>query len=167
MLTEHSIRLALKTVLLSGVKNFKAAFNSLCAYASVNHLHWHLYYLQGHSLKLETLPARRLAGNCFELEEASYPAPAFVFQARDVSELSSTAAAVHKLTAFLNKEDIGHNVFVTRGSRLDGKGENDPIDTLRVFVWARNKIVGSKDAGAFVMAVVELAGQMLCYNEER
>lgn len=46
-------------VLLSGVKNFKAAFNSLCAYASVNHLHWHLYYLQHHQLRLETIGAKR------------------------------------------------------------------------------------------------------------
>ncbi len=29
----------------SGRRNFKMAFNSLCAYASVNHLHWHMYYL--------------------------------------------------------------------------------------------------------------------------
>ena len=46
VLTEHSIVLALKTMASSGRKNFKMAFNSLCAYASVNHLHWHLYYLQ-------------------------------------------------------------------------------------------------------------------------
>jgi hypothetical protein len=46
ILTEYSIHLALQIMLSSGRKNFKMAFNSLCAYASVNHLHWHLYYLQ-------------------------------------------------------------------------------------------------------------------------
>ncbi len=51
VLTQPSIRLAMEAVLLSGARNFKAAFNSLCAYASVNHMHWHLYYLQNHSLK--------------------------------------------------------------------------------------------------------------------
>ena len=30
----------------SGLPNFKAAFNSLCGHASVNHLHWHFYYLR-------------------------------------------------------------------------------------------------------------------------
>ena len=34
-------------------------------------------------------------------------------------------------------------------------------------MWSRNKIVGTKDPGAFVMAVCELAGQVLLYDEER
>jgi GDP-D-glucose phosphorylase len=46
ILTESSIRLALQVAASSGRSNFKMAFNSLCAYASVNHLHWHMYYLQ-------------------------------------------------------------------------------------------------------------------------
>ena len=37
----------------------------------------------------------------------------------------------------------------------------------RIFVWSRNKIVGTKDPGAFVMAVCELAGQVLLYDEDR
>ena len=45
ILNLHSIQSALKLMLLSRSKSFKLAFNSLCAYASVNHLHWHLYYL--------------------------------------------------------------------------------------------------------------------------
>ena len=48
VLTERSVCLALKMTLLSGCSTFKVAFNSLCAYASVNHLHWHLYYLRSH-----------------------------------------------------------------------------------------------------------------------
>ncbi len=51
LLTVPAVRVAMDAVLLSGVRNMKAAFNSLCAFASVNHLHWHLYYLQKHSLK--------------------------------------------------------------------------------------------------------------------
>ena len=46
ILNEYSIRLALQVMASSGRSNFKMAFNSLCAYASVNHLHWHMYYLQ-------------------------------------------------------------------------------------------------------------------------
>ena len=45
-LTLHSMQSALKIMLLTHSKPFKMAFNSLCAYASVNHLHWHLYFLQ-------------------------------------------------------------------------------------------------------------------------
>jgi GDP-D-glucose phosphorylase len=82
VLTVDSIRLAIRTVLLSGVKNFKAAFNSLCAFASVNHMHWHLYYLQKHELKLETIAAKRVspASDCYEVSERDYPAPCYAFQ---------------------------------------------------------------------------------------
>ena len=45
-LTKNAIESALKLMLLSRSKAMKMGFNSLCAYASVNHLHWHLYYLQ-------------------------------------------------------------------------------------------------------------------------
>lgn len=45
-LTRNAIHSALKIMLLSRSTALKMAFNSLCAYASVNHLHWHLYYLQ-------------------------------------------------------------------------------------------------------------------------
>merc|ERR1719508_211216 len=69
--TEYSVLLALKVMLLSGSGTFRMGFNSLCAYASVNHLHWHCYYTN-HFLKLQvprctTSPRRstqRLAG-CF------------------------------------------------------------------------------------------------------
>ena len=80
VMTAEAINLAVDTILLSGVKNLKAAFNSLCAYASVNHLHWHLYYLKNHALKLETLPVKHLAGDCYEIEEKDYPAVGYAFQ---------------------------------------------------------------------------------------
>jgi GDP-D-glucose phosphorylase len=57
VLTEYSILLALETTLMSG-SNLKLAFNSLCAYASVNHLHWHVYYTQ-YLLPLQRFWTRR------------------------------------------------------------------------------------------------------------
>ena len=44
---------------------------------------------------------------------------------------------------------------------------NDFYSPTRIFVWSRNKIVGMKDPGAFVMAVCELSGQVLLYDEEK
>lgn len=43
--TLDSIRKAIDTLLLSNSNNFIVGFNSLCALASVNHLHFHAYYL--------------------------------------------------------------------------------------------------------------------------
>lgn len=119
VLTEDSIQLAIRTVLLSGVKNCKAAFNSLCAYASVNHQHWHIYYLQTYSLKLETLPVKQLVRDCYVIDPADYPAVGFVFQVENSSakEISRVAQKVFKVTSHLTKADIGHNVFITRGTK--------------------------------------------------
>jgi len=168
VLTLYSIRLAIRTVLLSGVKNLKAAFNSLCAFASVNHLHWHLYYLQNHELKLEKIAAKKISSSsdCYEVSEKDYPAPCWAFQIRYPGDINRVSESVHKLTHFLTKSNTGHNVFMTRGRNFD-KPENEEIEVLRIFVWSRNKIVGTKDPGAFVMAVCELAGQVLLYEEDK
>lgn len=40
-------------ILVSGFRGFKVGFNSLCAFASVNHLHLHAYYLE-HDLFVDT-----------------------------------------------------------------------------------------------------------------
>ena len=39
-------------------------------------------------------------------------------------------------------------------------------DVIRVFLWARNRVEGGKDPGAFVIATCELAGHILIYNKE-
>jgi hypothetical protein len=44
-MTESSIETALELSLLSSSYGFFVGFNSLCALASVNHLHFHAYYL--------------------------------------------------------------------------------------------------------------------------
>ena len=39
-------------------------------------------------------------------------------------------------------------------------------DVIRVFLWARNRVEGGKDPGAFVIATCELAGHVLIYDKE-
>lgn len=59
-------------------------------------------------------------------------------------------------------------MFVTRGSHFSTvDGKNESYDVLRIFVWARDKIVGRKDSVAFLIAVCELSGQILCYDEKK
>ena len=38
-------------------------------------------------------------------------------------------------------------------------------DVIRVFLWARNRVEGGKDPGAFVIATCELAGHVLIYDK--
>jgi len=159
VLTEYSIVLALEVIFLSSDPSIRILFNSLCAYASVNNVHWHILYLNTpayiQSAKLE----RR--GEVHLLED--YPAPAFVFIINSPKDILKTARLVHRLTSWLTSSDVAHNVFIARS-----KGSEDgESNSFRVFVWAREKVVGAKDPGAFLMAVCELSGQILVYQEDR
>lgn len=164
VLTEYSVKLALETVLLSSSSMMRLGFNSLCAHASVNHLHWHLYFNQ-HQLKLQTIPLTRNSNNIpfYYINEEDYPAVGFVFLLDSIDQLAKTAANVFKLANWLSESDVAHNVFITRAAGPDG---GDAMNHVRVFVWARESIMGAKDPGDFVMAVCELSGQVLVYKEE-
>ncbi|XP_069941039.1 GDP-D-glucose phosphorylase 1 isoform X2 [Cherax quadricarinatus] len=133
VLNEKGLMIALHTILLSTTPDIRIGFNSLTGYASVNHFHFHLYYLS-HKLNIETAECRRLAGPCYVFKD--FPCPAFVFQLenKDVDELIRSVMKVIKL--FLSKE-IAHNLYITRGTSLDGNSTDGEYDTVRVILWAR------------------------------
>lgn len=163
VLTLNAIQSALKLVLSSGRTDFKVAFNSLCAHASVNHLHWHFYYLQKPFVSpLETAKSFKLTGDLYQL--SSYPAIGFAFQLTNVDQIQDVAQNVFKLANFLVQQNVAHNVFITRGQSFDEDVQQHKA--IRFFVWARQSIVGSKDPGAFVTAVCELSGQILIYTRD-
>ena len=41
------------------------------------------------------------------------------------------------------------------------------VNWVRLVVWARESVVGAKDPGEFVMAALELSGQVLVYEQEK
>ena len=85
VLTESSIGLAIETVLLSASPNFHVGFNSLCAFASVNHLHWHCYYNQ-YLLRIQTVPLQPGGSSSFfYIREDDYPAVGWVFLLRSAT----------------------------------------------------------------------------------
>jgi len=159
--TEAGIRLALESVLLSSSRNLKVGFNSLCAYASVNHQHYHLYYLK-ESLYLETVEVERLCGPCYTLGD-HWPAKGFAFQL-ERNDITSLVRNVYKLTSFLIRKNHAHNLMLTRGC---GFGSKDPssYDTVRVFVWAREPSYGVKDDFAFNIACCEISGHLPMKNQ--
>ena len=54
-ITEESALAALHFLSLSTSPDIRIGFNSLCAHASVNHMHWHVYY-QAHRLDSNSEP---------------------------------------------------------------------------------------------------------------
>ncbi|CAG0913549.1 unnamed protein product [Notodromas monacha] len=157
VLNEEAIDAALTVLHLSRAPNLRIAYNSMCAYASVNHLHFHMFYDDMPSY-LGNVVLKRLTNDCYVLEE--YPAPAFVFISEG-TQIQSTVQYIMVLVRWLLENDIAHNVFITRGSNPNGSDEL----VGRCYVWARESYFGSKEGARFFPAVLELAGRIIVYEE--
>ena len=81
----------------------------------------------------------------------------------------STICSVLSQVGIPRKSPILTKKFVpssNRGSRFD-VGNKTSFDVIRIFVWARENVVGNKDPAAFVIAVCELSGQLLIYDRHK
>ncbi|XP_052766032.1 GDP-D-glucose phosphorylase 1-like isoform X2 [Mya arenaria] len=155
ILTQSSVQLALEMLLLSKHSGFRVGFNSLCAYASVNHLHLHAYYLN-HELFIEHTPVNNLKGPLYEL--TSMPGHGYALQLHGTDHVT-LSRWVFQITDYFQKKEVAHNMFMTRGS-VFGDPQGSTNRTVRVFIWPRKKFIGLKDEAAFNVALVELAGHL-------
>lgn len=169
-LTREALEVGIEMILLSAKRSFRVGWNGLCALASVNHLHFHAYYLD-YQLRIETEPTQQLNGPCHILP--SWPMPGFVFQLED-GGVASLARNVYTVTSYFHQHEIAHNVFMMRGSEL-GDRATSPRTTLRVFVWPRKSVYGEdsavqllsvKDVDAFNVAFCEIGGHLPVKNAE-
>ncbi|XP_033101140.1 GDP-D-glucose phosphorylase 1-like [Anneissia japonica] len=159
VLNELSIQLALEMILISSTKSFRLGWNSLCAFASVNHLHFHAYYLE-FDLYTEIAECGKLTGTLYETTD--WPVRAFVLQLHG-SDVQSLTSDIHKVTSYMHKNNIAHNLFLTRGECLDKRpGER----TIRAYIWPRISSFGAKIFTSFNPAVCELAGHLPVKSEE-
>ncbi|PVD26233.1 hypothetical protein C0Q70_13903 [Pomacea canaliculata] len=161
MLTESSIQACLEMILLSKHRGFRIGFNSLCAFASVNHLHFHAYYLE-HELIIDHCPAQHLVGGLHEM--TAIPVPGFAFQLHN-STVKDLSRHVYKVSSFFHKADIAHNLFINRGV-VFGEERHSVNTTVRVFIWPRRKFIGTKSAEEFNVASIELAGHLPIREEK-
>ncbi|XP_061451875.1 GDP-D-glucose phosphorylase 1 [Rhineura floridana] len=158
ILTPQVLRFGLDAILLSAHPGFRIGFNSLAAFASVNHLHLHGFYLNW-ELLVESAPCKPLLpeANLYVLEEV--PAPGFLFysEGRHMEEL---AHQICQVTNYLIKKEIAHNLFVTRGAIPEGPINSAARPGIRIIVWARKSCFGTKEESAFNVALCELAGHL-------
>ncbi|XP_062504968.1 GDP-D-glucose phosphorylase 1-like isoform X2 [Corticium candelabrum] len=163
VLTVKSLELAILFALSSSSRSLRVAFNSLCAFASVNHLHYHGYYLD-RQLPCEQWATSHVAGPCHEL--VNYPAKGFVFYYEDEGGALHMGRSIHKVSHYLHSHNIAHNLMITRG-HIPTKGKSDDKSLgLRAVLWPRKSSIGVKSSSAFNTAVCELAGHLPIYNED-
>ncbi|CAG9782578.1 unnamed protein product [Diatraea saccharalis] len=159
VVTEESLNLAMKLMQIVNSRVFRIGFNSLCALASVNHLHYHLF-IEKHELPVEDGKCIHINGPVFCLYE--YPVPAFCFQLQQDDCTYKVANDVYKLLQYFLSKEIAHNIFMTKGKNFNGGTE----EVLRVIVWPRRNSTGVKQLGAFNVAVCELSGWFPVYNAD-
>ncbi|KAI0241908.1 GDP-D-glucose phosphorylase 1 [Lamellibrachia satsuma] len=164
VLTLKAMQLALQMQLLSTHPGFRVAFNSLCAFASVNHLHLHAWYLE-HPVMIDNAPVKEVVSGCYETTD--HPCRALVFQLHK-STVDQLARNVHLVTSYMQDTNIAHNLLVSRGEVI---GENSGVakTTVRVYIWPRTPFTGDKDVlckTVFITAVFEFAGHVPMFAPE-
>uniref|UniRef100_A0A6V7IMX7 GDP-D-glucose phosphorylase 1 n=1 Tax=Bracon brevicornis TaxID=1563983 RepID=A0A6V7IMX7_9HYME len=159
--TEFSLVKITELMLLSKSSYLRATFNSLCAHASVNHLHWHLYYLK-YNLFIETADLEQASSILYVIRD--YPAPGFCLKLSSFhNDVKSFAVLAFKIVNYLQTHGIPYNVYITRAQ----SSPNEALyDDLRIYIWPRKKSFGIKDTRGFVPACCEYGGHVSVRNEQ-
>ncbi|KAJ8720973.1 hypothetical protein PYW08_006438 [Mythimna loreyi] len=155
VVTPESLDLAVQIMFLIEDRTVRIGFNSICAFASVNHLHYH-FFVEKNILAVEKVKWQNFKEDVYLLDK-SFPVPAFCFQ---VQRHSSTKTLWKVLEYFL-KKSIAHNILMTKIRRIGG-----PEDVVNVIVWPRRNTNGAKKLAAFNVAVLELSGWFPIYDAE-
>lgn len=166
VLTKFAVEVGIETVFLSSSPGFRVGFNSLGAFASVNHLHLHGYYLD-HELALESIAVKPLVAGKDFYRLLDYHA-GFMFYT-ETKSAGKVIESICKVTDFLVERNIAHNLFLTRGcppceSKPSGR-DSSLRKGVRIIVWPRKSCFGAKEESAFNVALCELAGHLPFKNE--
>ncbi|XP_061078369.1 GDP-D-glucose phosphorylase 1 [Conger conger] len=158
ILTASVIQTGIESVFLSADPGFRVGFNSLGAFASVNHLHLHGYYLDW-ELQIESAPTEPIVPQKGFHRLVDFPS-GFLFYTEG-ERLQETATVICQLTDFLVGRNVAHNVFLTRGCP-PGKRHEPALSRsgVRIIVWPRTSCFGAKEESAFNVALCELAGHL-------
>ncbi|KAJ0172653.1 hypothetical protein K1T71_011792 [Dendrolimus kikuchii] len=158
VMTEDSLKLTLDLLFLMQDRELRIGFNSLCAFASVNHLHYHLLF-EKTTLAVETADVQHIKGNLYKIDK--YPVPAFCFEVQKET-CNTTTREIFMLLKYFLDHSIAHNILITN-KRSSGKFDKD---VARVFIWVRKSTSGVKNFTAFNVAVCELSGWFPIFSEE-
>ncbi|CAH2087958.1 unnamed protein product [Euphydryas editha] len=156
VINKESVRLAINIMLLTQDRELRIGFNSLCAFASVNHLHYHIF-IEKNFLPVENVKCKKIKGALYCFDE-SYPVPAFCFE---VLQNSHKVDEIFTLLDYFLKKSIAHNIFITKGEAIEATGE-----VIRFIIWPRKSSIGAKQLVSFNVAVCELSGWFPIYDSE-
>lgn len=150
-------------------RGLRIAFNSVGAFASVNHLHFHALYIN-HPLPIENAEVLHITGGCYEIVNSH--TRGFAFQLYGQSP-DSLAKLLFRVVSLFVESEIPHNLFMCRANVFPNnqKGRtSEPLSpdsresnraTVQVFLWPRKPTFGANADIAFQSASIEPAGFLL------
>ncbi|XP_026479599.1 GDP-D-glucose phosphorylase 1 [Ctenocephalides felis] len=160
VLTKTSIEAAVRLMWLGNNRDLRMGYNSLGALASVNHLHFHLLFVD-HRLAIENVSCKNLCENIYEL--VNYPAHGFCLEVKSKSEISNVCSTFDTIIKLLIDLNIPHNIFMTFGKTLN---ETCKSNALRILIFPRKDSFGCKLSLSFNLAFCELSGYIPVGNLE-
>ncbi|KAG0598711.1 hypothetical protein M758_12G095300 [Ceratodon purpureus] len=174
---QDSFLLALHFAAEANNPYFRLGYNSLGAFATINHLHFQAYYLAA-PFPIERAPTTRVAygrkkGGVKVYELTKFPVRGLVFEI--CNSMEDLSEAVSNACIYLQNENIPYNVLITdRGSRVfllpqcfaerQARGEVDQeiLDTqVNPAVWEISGHIVLKRRTDFELATEEYAWKLL------
>lgn len=110
VMTSKCIEIGLKLVSSTNDRAVRIGFNSPGAFASVNHLHMHMIYIE-QELYVEKIQLRQIYGNLYAIDDKKRPLRGFCLSCENIE---SDARKLFELTKFCCVNSIPHNIFITK-----------------------------------------------------
>ncbi|CBY38295.1 unnamed protein product [Oikopleura dioica] len=163
-ITMEAVRVGFDLMRMTRAQGFRVMFNSLWAWASVNHLHLHSMCVDK-PFGMDTCPSlswgssepvRKLA-DCAHLPGYVFNLPNETSASREEQEerLEEIVQLFEKAVSFFHEHEIPYNCTWAHGS---DKGMKSDAPLIRLFLWPRASAAGWEPHPAFDNACAELEG---------
>jgi len=156
ILTLYSLQLGLSYLSACSSPDTRVAFNSLCAHASVNHLHLHAWRYP-YSLPVESLSTTPITPNCNVTTD--YPAKAFMLEL--LTDTTALAKDCFEVVSVLQEEGIPHNIMMTYADPTVSPPDTAPSATIRVYIWPVKSSNDLPESSLFKPGVCEISGHII------
>uniref|UniRef100_A0A183I787 GDP-D-glucose phosphorylase 1 n=1 Tax=Onchocerca flexuosa TaxID=387005 RepID=A0A183I787_9BILA len=170
VLSEVAVRLATDTMLLTRDSSFHVLFNSLLAFASINHLHLHLLTWPYDS-DLINRRCEHLFDNIYIIKRPIWFAYAIVLQLTGPEQYEKFVMNITRCADYLSTHEIAHNIFFSRAQPLRTTGAIHSEDKTNVlpqlvtaYIFPRVAVIGAKPSRNFSPASLELSGCLTAYT---
>lgn len=159
---QYSIAIAIAIIASSSLQSLRVGFNGLCAGASVNHAHWHVYLHEDSTSIIGQLPIQN-----YVLQDWIVPCLAFEIDPLNEQQCFQISHFVDQL---LNKvlnlhlcessilHPLSYNLLLLR---------NDQGNRIRFMLWPRWAEMNVKSSMEIEPAICELGGLFICKRLEQ